>query len=330
MEKVCALILAAGEGKRMKAPYPKVLSKVLFKPMIKWVIDAVHDADINSVGIVCGFKHEILENYIDNLNDSFCYETFIQKERKGTGHAVIVAEKFLKDHLDDDILILAGDAPLIDSKTIRESFAFHKNNKNFATIISAKINNPYGYGRIVRNLINGKIIAIVEQKDADENTRIINEVNSGAYWFKVSKLLSVIHDISNNNVQKEYYLPDAIRLFLDKNLKVDAFIAESENTILGANDREQLSQLNSIARDEILNFHMKNGTDIPIKDGVIIGKDVEIKDNVCILPGSIVIGDSKIGNDCTIGPNVFLENCKIIDSAEVSFIKCSNEEIFPN
>ena len=330
MEKVCTLILAAGEGKRMQSPYPKVLSKVLFKPMIKWVIDAVHGADINSVGIVCGFKHEILQNYINNLNDNYCYDTFIQNERKGTAHAVIIAERFLKSHLDHDILILAGDAPLIDSKTIRDSFEFHKNNKNVATIISAKVNNPYGYGRIVRNLINDKITAIVEQKDADENTRIINEVNSGAYWFNVSELLNVIHNISNNNAQKEYYLPDAIRLFLDKGLKVDAFVAESENTILGANDREQLSQLNSIARDEILSFHMKNGTDIPIKDGVIIGKDVEIKDNVCILPGSIVIGNSKIEKNCIIGPNVFIEDCTISDSSSISFSKYNNEVISSN
>ena len=324
MTNVCSLILAAGEGKRMKSPYPKVLSLVAFKPMIKWVIDALHESDIDNIGVVCGYKYEILEDYLKNLNDGFNYETFVQNERKGTAHAVITADDFLKKNVDGDILILAGDAPFIDKKIICDSFEFHKKNNNVATIISARLNNPYGYGRIVRNLLDGTITSIVEQKDADENTRTITEVNSGAYWFKVSELLNVIYDISNDNAQKEYYLPDAIRLLLKKNLNVDAFTTESENAILGAHDKAQLNHLNMLARDFSLNFHMKNGVEMPLKDGIIIGKDVIIKNSACILPGSIIKGDSYVGDNSTIGPNAFLENCCVGDNVNLSFVKCKN------
>lgn len=321
MEKTCALILAAGDGKRMKSEEPKVLSKVVFTPMIKWVIDSLHEADINSIGVVCGYKHETLKNYLKTISSNkHTYETFIQHERKGTAHAVITAEEFLNKNIGNDILVLAGDAPFIDSKTIKESYEFHKINNNIATIISARVSNPFGYGRIVRNLVDGTITSIVEQKDADESTRTITEVNSGAYWFNVLELRNVIYNISNDNAQNEYYLPDAIRLLLDKGFKVDAFVADSEETILGANDRVQLSQLNNIARDRILEFHLNNGVDIPFKDGVIIGKDVVIEKTACILPNSIIIGNTCIGDNCTIGPNVLIENCRVENDVNLSCI----------
>lgn len=248
MENVCAVVLAAGEGKRMKSDKPKVLSEVLSQPMLKWVIDAIKKANINEICVVAGFKHEMVKEYISSINLN-C-DLVVQHERKGTAHAVIMAEDFLKRNLHKEVLILNGDAPFIDEKTIKESFSLHQKEKNSATVISATIENPFGYGRIVRDEFTKNLKLIVEQKDADENTQRINEVSSGAYWFNVEDLLSVIHNISNDNIQNEFYLPDAIKLLLEKEMSVNAFLAESSEIVLGANDKEQLEKLNDIARSK--------------------------------------------------------------------------------
>lgn len=316
MTNTCAIILAAGDGKRMKSDKPKVLSEVLFEPMIKWVIDSLHKANIENICIVCGYKHNDLENYLNSIEGNFL--TVLQKERLGTAHAVTMAENFLNQNIEKDVIILNGDSPFIDSETIQKSYNFHKSKQNSATVISAKITNPFGYGRIVRNDKN-QLSKIVEQKDADEKIQLINEVNSGAYWFNVKSLLSVIFKISNHNAQNEFYLPDAISLLLLKDENIDAFYVKNENLIKGANDRVQLNQLNSIAREKVLYELMHSGVDIPFNDGVIISSDVKIGENVKILPNSIIKGKTIIGNNCTVGPNVFLDNCKIADNSKVQF-----------
>lgn len=324
MTNTCAIILAAGDGKRMKSDKPKVLSDVLFKPMIKWVIDSLHNAKINDICIVCGYKHEKLQNYLNSLEGDFT--TVLQTERLGTAHAVTMAEDFLNKNIEKDVIILNGDAPFIDSETIKQAYKFHKSKRNSATVISAKIKNPFGYGRIVRNEQN-QLSKIVEQKDANEKIQLINEVNSGVYWFNIKSLLSVIFKISNHNAQKEYYLPDAVSLLLQKIENVDAFSVENENIIKGANDRIQLNQLNNIARDKVLCDLMNLGVDIPFNDGVIISDEVNIAENVTILPNSIIKGKTSIGNNCTIGPNVFLDHCSISDNNNLQFVNHRNFKI---
>ena len=145
-----------------------------------------------------------------------------------------------------DVIVLNGDAPFMDSDTINEAFIQHDTTNSSATVISAKVDNPTGYGRIVRNA-DGSLQSIVEQKDADEETLAINEVNSGCFWFDSADLLSVLDGIQANNKAKEYYLPDAVKLLLAKNKYVGAYTAISNDTVLGANDPEQLAQLNNIA-----------------------------------------------------------------------------------
>jgi bifunctional UDP-N-acetylglucosamine pyrophosphorylase/glucosamine-1-phosphate N-acetyltransferase len=319
MENSCAIILAAGEGTRMKSKKPKVLINVLFKPMIKWVIDAVFESDIRDICVVTGFKHKILENYLSNL--PFPCEKFFQKERKGTAHAVMTAIDFLKRRKDCDVLILSGDAPLLDSDTIKNAYFEHKKQKNSATIISAKINNPFSYGRIVRE--NGQVIKIVEQKDTDSKTSLINEVNSGAYWFNVKSLLSILPFIENNNLQKEYYLPDAIGLLLASGEKIDSYTARKSDVILGANDQSQLLILEQIAREKFLNKWIDFGTKMPCKDGITIGPDVQIEKDCTIFPDSIIYGLTKIGLNCKIGPNITFKNCSV---GKNNILKCAHFE----
>lgn len=245
----CAIILAGGEGKRMKSDKPKTLSPVLGKPMLMWVISALRGAGIDDICVVKGFKKECIEEFLDDINKESenPIESVYQAERLGTGHAVMMAKDFLRKH-EQNVVILNGDAPFMDSKTISDALAQHSRGYA-ATVISAKVSDPTGYGRIVRGK-DGSLEAIVEQKDADEETLRINEVNSGGFWFDAQQLLSVLDRITANNNAREYYLPDAIRLLLDDGKKVGAFTAQCSDTVLGANDPAQLEELNEIARQK--------------------------------------------------------------------------------
>ena len=239
----CAVILAGGEGKRMKSSKPKTLSPVLGKPMLLWVISAVRGAGIDDLCVVKGFKKEDVEEFLSTLD--FNVESVFQAERLGTGHAVMMAKDFLKSH-DGNVVILNGDAPFMTAETIKNSLEQHTKSGCAATVISARVDDPHGYGRIVRDT-DGSLKAIVEHKDADEETLKIDEVNSGGYWFDCRKLLSVLDRIKSDNAAGEYYLPDAIELLLKDGQKVGAYTAECSDAVLGANDPAQLEELNQIA-----------------------------------------------------------------------------------
>lgn len=238
-----AVILAGGEGKRMKSNKPKPMSEVLGKPMLQWVIDSVRAAGVENICVVKGFRKECIEEYVATL--PYKVETVYQAERLGTGHAVMMAKDFLKEN-KGDVVILCGDAPFMDKDTIADAFSQHDKENASATVISAVLTDSTGYGRIVRN-DDGSLKAIVEQKEADEETLKIKEVNSGGYWFDSEDLLSVLDSITSDNASKEYYLPDALKLLLADGKVVGAFTASSPDTVLGANDPQQLEELNQIA-----------------------------------------------------------------------------------
>lgn len=325
MVNTCSIILAAGEGTRMKSNQPKVLSKVLFKPMIGWVLGTISKLNIDSTCIVAGYKSELLLSYLNTL--PYNLKTVLQTQRLGTAHAVTTADNFLRENIEKDVLILNGDAPFIDEKTILESLESHRKEENAATVISAKVADPNGYGRILRNDETLSLAAIVEQKDATYGIKKINEVNSGAYWFNVRALLSVIYDIKNDNAQKEFYLPDAISLLLSRGYKVNAFKADSEDIVLGANDYVQLNKLNCIARQRVLLKLMKNGVDIPCTDGVIITDDANIESGTCILPNTVIKGKTSIGHNCIIGPNTFIDNSLVDDNVSLNSIHCLSSHV---
>lgn len=323
MKNVCAVILAAGEGTRMKSSKPKVMAQVLFKPMIDWVVSAAEKGGVEDICVVKGYRAEILEEHLGGK-----YQTVLQAQRLGTGHAVMQAEDFIKAHSDGDVLILNGDAPLMDSETISSALEYHRNNASDATVISAKVPNPFGYGRILRGE-NGDVKAIVEQKEATEEQKKIDEVNSGAYWFSAKALLSALDYLAKNHSDagKEYYLTDAIEIILSQGGKACAFTAATADVVLGANDRAQLYELNEIARKQILIKQMKNGVSIPCIDGVIISPDAQIGADTQILPGTIIKGASVIGSECDIGPNSLIENSVVHDSVELNSTQVYSSEI---
>ena len=187
-----AIILAGGQGKRMKADMPKPLFKVLGEPMLEWVITACEKSGVNDICVVKGFRGEMIDEYLKDR----C-KTVLQAERLGTGHAVMQAVPFLKENESGNTLVLNGDAPFIDEETIKKSLEYHCENNNSVTVITAELENPFGYGRIIRSE-NG-ISGIVEQKDATEEQRKIKEVNSGAYWFRTADLIKLLDKITSEN-----------------------------------------------------------------------------------------------------------------------------------
>ena len=321
MSKKCALILAAGEGRRMKTSKPKVLAEVLFKPMIDWVTDAVREGGVDEICVVTGHCHEELEAHLGGK-----FRTVVQSELLGTGHAVMQAKEFIKANSPGNILIINGDAPLIDAKTISTAFEYHESHKNAVTIISAKIDNPFGYGRIIRNK-DKCLKRIVEENDATNAEKMINEVNSGAYWFKTADLLDFLGKLTQNNVQGEYYLTDTVGIAVSEGKRAGAYMSDNSDVILGANDRKGLLDLNTRARMAVIGKHLDNGIEFNCIDGVIIERSVEIEAGTEILSGTIIRGNTKIGANCKIGPSCMIEDCTIGENAKLNNVQAYNSEI---
>lgn len=317
----CAIILAGGKGTRMKSDMPKVMCEVLFQPMLHYVIKAVKEADCERLCVVTGYRHEIVEEYLDSD-----IETAYQNPQLGTGHAVMMARAFIEKHKNDEILILNGDGPLMDADTINKAYAYHRENENSITLVSAIVEETAGIGHIKRDE-NGTLLRIVEHKDATEEEKQIKESNAGVYWFNGNDLLYAISNLTNNNAQNEYYLTDCLEILIKQGKNAGAYVCENSEVILGANDRKQLNNLNTIMRRNINDAHMINGVNIPCTDGVMIGMDVKIGIGTTILPNTIILGDTVIGENCTIGPNSYIKNGKIGNGVVLDNVKLTDSEV---
>jgi bifunctional UDP-N-acetylglucosamine pyrophosphorylase/glucosamine-1-phosphate N-acetyltransferase len=230
----CALVLAAGQGKRIKSDLPKVLHKVCGKEMLKHVIDSIRNSGIDDINVIIGKGAELVKERTTDKNVSYS----LQAEQLGTGHAVKCAENFLRGK-KGVVAVFTGDTPLIKQSTIERLVNDHIKDNNSATILTAIVDDPTGYGRIVRD--NNEVSKIVEHKDCTEEELKINEMNSGIYCFDIELLVEALDKLNNNNGQGEYYLTDVIEILKSKNKKVGAVITEFEETI-GVNSRVQLAQ----------------------------------------------------------------------------------------
>lgn len=302
MADTCALVLAAGDGKRMRSGKNKVLHEVLFKPMIDWVLDAAQAAGAGELCVVAGHLHEQLE---EHLGDAV--PVVLQKERLGTGHAVMQAAAFLEKHCGGDVVVLCGDAPFITGEALVAAYTAHSSSANDVTVITARVQQPTGYGRIRRGE-DGAVQAIVEERDATAEEKRMNEINSGAYWFRCETLLQTLSKLQNNNAQGEYYLTDAVRLIAENGGRAAAFDAGDPDVVLGANDRTQLLALNEKARLRVLRRLMADGVSVVCTDGVVVGADVTVGADTVLLPGSILRGKTVVGERCVIGPNSLVED----------------------
>lgn len=306
-----AVILAGGQGKRMKADMPKPLFKVLGEPMLEWVISACEEADVSDICVIKGFMGEMIDDYLGGR-----YRTALQAERLGTGHAVMQAIPFLNEDKSGHTLVLCGDAPFIDADTLSNALAAHIDQNNAVTVITAELEDPFGYGRIIRTETG--ISGIVEQKDASEEQKAVHEVNSGAYWFRTADLVELLGKLDCNNAQKEYYLTDTISIAIADGKNAGAFKSENPEIIRGANDRKDLLALNNYARQAVIDKHLMGGVGFTCTDGIIIERGVEIGSGTEILPGTIITGKTKIGCGCVIGPNSIVEDSSIGDRVIVN------------
>lgn len=239
MQQVTALILAAGEGKRMKSKKAKVLHRVCGKAMIEWVYEAVRNAGIEKCVAIVGHKAEQVMEYMGSRVDYV-----FQQQRLGTGHAVQQASCYYNG-CNGYILVLYGDTPLISTHTIKSAFEYMACGDYKAVVITADMKDAYGYGRIVRDK-NGNFVKIVEQRDASDSEKEIKEINSGMYVFLSRELEETIKLLSNDNDQGEYYLTDLLEIMVSKGYRVGTYKAEDSDEVLGVNDPAQLKQASAV------------------------------------------------------------------------------------
>ena len=319
-----AVILAGGQGKRMKSDKPKTLTEILGKPILEWIISAFEDASIKNICVVTGFAHEHIDEYLGGR-----YETVFQSERLGTGHAVMTAAEFLEKSPDGETIIFNGDAPFIDSETLKRSLEYHQTAGNSVTVITAEVDNPYGYGRIIRTPDGDSVLGIREQKDCSHDEANIREINSGCFWFNTKALLETLPKLDRNNAQGEYYITDSIEILLREGKRAGAFAADNQDIVLSANDRKGMLMLNDIARKRVIDSHLDNGVEIVCTDGIIISPDAEIGAGAKILPNTMIIGACRIGANSVIGPNSQLRNTTVGERSTLNNV-VANDAIIGN
>ena len=309
MNKLKVIILAGGQGTRMKSKIPKVLHKVLDRTMIHYVIEASNDINAEDIMVIVGHQSAMVKAVL-GADVKYGY----QKQQLGTGHAVMQALDFIGDN--ENILILYGDTPLIKKETLQKLVKIHNKERNYATVISSFVDNPTGYGRIVRE--NGIFNKIVEQKDTNEKEAKINEINTGVYIFNSNALKEALNNLSNNNAQKEYYLTDTLELIKNTGNKVGIMVADDNEEFLGVNSKYELATAINVMKKRINKYHMDNGITIEDPNNTYIGKDVVIGEDTVILPGCIIEGKTIIGSDCVIGPYTKINNTEIKDCVTVA------------
>jgi bifunctional UDP-N-acetylglucosamine pyrophosphorylase / glucosamine-1-phosphate N-acetyltransferase len=290
-----AVILAAGQGTRMKSKLYKVLHPVCGKPMVQHVVDQISSLHMKQMVAVVGHGAEKVQ---EQLGDHIQY--VLQEEQLGTAHAVMQAEEVLADE-DGVTLVVCGDTPLITSETMEKLIAEHESLGAKATILTAQPEDPTGYGRIIRNS-EGTVERNVEHKDATEEERKVTEINTGTYCFDNKALFDALKKVNNDNVQGEYYLPDVIEILKNAGEVVAAYQTIDFNETLGVNDRVALSRAESLMKKRINERHMRNGVTLIDPEQTYISDDAEIGSDTVIYPGTVILGSTKIGEENIIGP----------------------------
>lgn len=299
--KLKTLILAAGKGTRMKSEMPKVIHKVNGIPMISKIIDVLSGLSPEENILILGHKKdEVLKVVGENC------DYVLQTEQLGTGHAVLQAKEKLQNY-DGDVMILCGDTPLLKESTLKSLYQYHKESGAVTTILTSIYENPFGYGRIVKE--DGFVKAIVEEKEASEEIKKIKEVNAGVYCFNSKELFKDLDKINNNNEKGEYYLTDVIGIQVSENKKVQSFVLEDNMEILGVNSKVELAQAGKVLRDRKNRELMEEGVILIDPENTYVEDNVKIGKDTILYPGVFLQGKTTIGERCEI-----IGNTRIIDS----------------
>jgi bifunctional UDP-N-acetylglucosamine pyrophosphorylase/glucosamine-1-phosphate N-acetyltransferase len=292
-----ALILAAGEGTRMKSALPKVAHTVLGIPMVTHVVRATRSAGIEQAVVVTGHGAETVEGLLEGEGVTFAR----QAEQLGTGHAVMCALE-ATGALDGPVVVLAGDVPLVRPETIASLIDAQRANRAACVVLTAVFPDPTGYGRIIRDDA-GAVSAIIEQRDLPGELLAVAECNVGMYCFDGSALSANLGRLKTSNAQAEYYLTDLIALFVADGLLVEAVVAEDPDESHGVNSRVQLAEVTRVLQGRINKGHMLAGVTMTQPDLVWVGPDVRIGRDTLLEPMTFLMGATSIGEGCTIGPD---------------------------
>lgn len=323
MTNLNAIILAAGQGTRMKSAYPKVLHKILGWPMLTYVVDSAKQAGAGLIVVVIGFEGE---QVIQSLGPELQYVW--QREQLGTGHAVLMAEPLLSG-MEGDLLVLYGDTPLLEPETIKELVEAKRDQDAVAAVLTTQLIDPSGYGRIIHNQ-QGNITDIIEDKDTSPEQKGINEVNTGVYCFDIKSLLKALKLLSPRNAQGEYYLTDVFKIFVDQGLPVVRVLTNQAEQVMGPNDRVQLAATENYLKLKINEGLMKQGVTISDPNTTYIGPNVKIGRDSIILPGTFIMGSSTVGENCMIGPYSRIIDSVVESDTEIAFSQISGAHIGPD
>lgn len=304
MDKRFAVVLAAGQGTRMKSKLYKVLHPVCSKPMVEHVVDEALKLSLSKLVTIVGHGAEEVKKQLGDKS-----EYALQAEQLGTAHAVKQAQPFLADEKGVTIVI-CGDTPLLTAETMEQMLKEHTQREAKATILTAVAEDPTGYGRIIRSE-NGAVQKIVEHKDASEEERLVTEINTGTYCFDNEALFRAIDQVSNDNAQGEYYLPDVIEILKNEGETVAAYQTGNFQETLGVNDRVALSQAEQFMKERINKRHMQNGVTLIDPMNTYISPDAVIGSDTVIYPGTVIKGEVQIGEDTIIGPHTEIMNSAI-------------------
>lgn len=313
MSELRAVILAAGKGTRMRSKLPKVLHKVGGKPMLQHVLDAADAAGAAEKIVIVGHEAELVEAMVGEQG-----KIVLQAEQLGTGHAVMQTQDALAD-FKGTVMILCGDTPLLDGAELKKFYEAHVQSGAAATVLTAHMDNPFGYGRIVRDA-EGNVQEIVEEKDADAQQKLIKEVNTGIYCLECPLMFEVLSTLTCDNAQGEYYLTDVLTKLNAAGRKVGGVVTEDSDMVMGINSRRQLAEAESVMRERILGKLMDAGVTIMDPASTFIESSVKIGRDTIIYPFTWLEGTTEIGEDCEIGPNVRFTNVKIGSGNHLQFM----------
>ncbi len=295
MNELRSIILAAGKGTRFKSEMPKVLHELAGKPIVHYVLDVAEAVGSLGTYVVVGHKAEQVTASVEGRA-----KTVIQSEQLGTGHAVRCCESHFKG-VSGDVLVMCGDTPLLDKTIVQALVDQHRSAKNACTVLTARLTDPSGYGRIVRGA-GGKLEAIREHKDATAEEKKICEINTGVYCFDAPLLFSFIGNIKENPKKKEYYLTDIIELFLTQHKSVGTLVTDDWTANLGINSRVELALAEKIRREKVLKAFMESGVTIIDPATTYIEENVTIGQDTVIYPCTYIHTGVVVGSGCSLGP----------------------------
>jgi len=325
MKRQTFIVLAAGEGKRMKSKYSKVVQKIMGKPMILYLIDEIEkNFEDSEIVVVVGNKKEDVCKVLEGRNVKFAH----QEKQLGTAHAVMCAMDMVSKQAED-VFVLYGDAPFIKADTLKRISEKRKKENASLCLLTAIFENPYGYGRIISDE-NGNVLKIVEEKDATDEQKQIKEINPGFYCFVRDALEDVLAKIDNNNSQHEYYLTDSIEILNREGKKVVKILCDDNFEVMGINSRYELFLAEQELKVRINKKHLAEGVQMIDMYSVYIHPDVQIGKDTVIYPGTFILGNTTIGEECVIGPNSYIVNSKIGNKCHVWFSVIEDSKIKDN